>query len=108
MVDRWEQHFAGVLGATLAGGVDQAVPRCDEKPPAEPMRVDFDEVEKSINDLPPRKAAGPDGIVAEIIRAGGKVYATFLHTLLLDITWWHYVPADWRGGRLVNLWKKKG
>jgi hypothetical protein len=108
IVDRWEHHFAGVLGATLVDGVENAVPKYTSKPHAKPMRVDFDEVEVEIARLPPRKAAGPDGIVAELIRAGGAVYATFSHNLLLDIAWWHYIPAHWRGGRLANLWKKKG
>ena len=61
-----------------------------------------------IDKLGNNKAVGPDGIGAVLLKAGGCAVAVHINALQLrtfkDESW----PVAWKGGRLVDLWKKKG
>eukprot|EP00973_Karenia_brevis_P039530 5456815-Karenia_brevis.AAC.1 len=65
-------------------------------------------VERQIDKIGDKKGVGPDGIAAEIIKAGGIIYATFLTTIINSMARIRYVAKQWRGGRIVDLWKGKG
>eukprot|EP00973_Karenia_brevis_P009038 1223358-Karenia_brevis.AAC.1 len=54
------------------------------------------------------KAIGIDGISAEVLVAGGWAMAVHIHQLIMHIVSTEVVPLDFRGGRLVDVWKRKG
>ena len=57
---------------------------------------------------PPKsnKAAGPDNIPAEVLRADISTSVNMLHGLLLKIWDQEYISSEWRVGILVKLAKK--
>ena len=54
------------------------------------------------------KAAGPDGICAELLKAGGHVMACLFHPVVSRLVCSQVWPRPWKGGRIASLWKKKG
>ncbi|KAI8493649.1 hypothetical protein Bbelb_285700 [Branchiostoma belcheri] len=66
------------------------------------------EVRAAVNSLKNNKAAGPDGVPGEILRAGGEPVVQCLHSLI--ITAWNSgcVPQQWKDSDLVSIYKKKG
>ena len=54
------------------------------------------------------KAAGPSGVVVEMIRASGDLGATMIRDLVLTIIRDGKVPADWEQSFIVCLYKGEG
>ena len=54
------------------------------------------------------KGMGPDAIPAEVIKSGGVVFVRFLTDMIQAMCRLYYVAKDWRGGRMLNLYKGKG
>ena len=53
-------------------------------------------------------ANGPDEILAPLLKAGGDPLVIKLNALHKQIVFEEAVPYQWKGGRLVDLYKKKG
>ena len=51
-------------------------------------------------------ASGEDGMVAELIKAGGKVITTELHALVLEIWEKEEMPEDWKRAIIHPIFKK--
>ena len=64
------------------------------------------EIVKAIKTMKNGKAAGPDGIPPEALKADPAMSAEMLQPLLQKIWEQEHVPADWRLGYLVKLPKK--
>jgi hypothetical protein len=64
------------------------------------------EVEKALKSLKNGKAAGCDGINAEMLKAGGGVLVKWIHRLISKIWQDEMVPDDWRKAVVVPLFKK--
>ena len=54
------------------------------------------------------KAAGPSGIVAEMLKPIGEAGAVEVHDLIEDIISEGCIPTDWQESFIVNLYKGKG
>ena len=54
------------------------------------------------------KAAGPSGIVAEMLKPVGKAGAGEVRDLIEDIITERCIPTDWLESYIVNLYKGKG
>ena len=54
------------------------------------------------------KACGPDGLPAKLLKAGGVALAVAVNRIETQSIEKESVPARWKGGRLVDLYKKKG
>ena len=50
---------------------------------------------------------GPDGIPAELLRAGGPWVVSYLHEIIRGVVRSVGIPVDWKGSRLARLWKGK-
>jgi len=68
--------------------------------------IDEDEISKAVNKLKTNKAAGLDGIPAELLQCGGETVVKGMTQLFNTI--WHTedVPKEWRQGVIVPLPKK--
>ncbi|KAL6479464.1 hypothetical protein MHYP_G00128970 [Metynnis hypsauchen] len=102
---RWVEHFEEILNRPPP----QVAP--DITPAEEPLRVNTNsptkaEIIEAIKSLKNGKAAGPDGIPPEALKADAKTTAEILHPLLQKIWEQEKVPADWKLGYLVKLPKK--
>ena len=66
----------------------------------------IDKIKSTIIQLKTEKTAGPDEIIAEAIKPGGKPILSRLRSLLRMI--WHTdnIPNTWKKGLIVPLFKK--
>nr|KAG5692668.1 hypothetical protein BaRGS_022668 [Batillaria attramentaria] len=66
------------------------------------------EIIKAIKSLKSGKAAGPDGIPPEALKADIQTSTDMLHPLLRKIWENESVPQDWKKGHLVKAAKERG
>ena len=102
---RWAEHFRELL--------NRPVP---ETPPGiQPAEEDLDincskpsksEIKKAIMSLKNGKAAGPDEIPAEAIKADMETATNMLYSLFSKIWEREEIPAEWKEGILIKLPKK--
>ena len=104
-VNRWTEHFKELLNrpAPLDPPDIQAA---EEDLPTDCGIPSKEEVRKAILLLRSGKAAGPDGIPAEALKANIDTSTEILHSLLSKIWEKEQIPKDWREGHLVKLPKK--
>ena len=102
---RWAEHFEGVLNRPAPGQIANI-------PPAEnPLPVNCniptkEEVRRAIIALRNGKAAGPDEIPAEALKAAPYTSAAMLGNIIERIWEEEAVPEEWKEGFLVKLPKK--
>ena len=65
-------------------------------------------VKKAISKMKSSKAAGPSGIVVEMIKAAGDTGATMIHDLATAIIHDGKVPTAWEQSFIVCLYKGNG
>ena len=65
-------------------------------------------ITKAISKMASGKAAGPSGIVAEMLKPVGEAGAVEVRDLIEDIISEGYIPTDWQESFIVNLYKGKG
>ncbi|KAK7090431.1 hypothetical protein V1264_010229 [Littorina saxatilis] len=104
-LNRWAQHFEDLLNR----------PSPPSPPAIEPSDVDLpvncekptrEEIRKAITLLKNGKAAGPDDIPAEALKADIDASVEMLYPLFERIWDEEDVPTDWKEGYLVKLPKK--
>ena len=97
---RWGEHFESLLNR----------PPPIEPPEILPARNDLDincepptleEIEKAVSFLNSNKAAGPDYIPPEALKAESKASSTILYGLFEKIWTEEKYPNDWKEGHLV-------
>ena len=74
--------------------------------PSEPITLEM--ITKAISKMASGKAAGPSGIVAEMLKPVGESGAIEVHHLIEDIISEGHIPTDWQESYIVNLYKGKG
>nr|KAG5694296.1 hypothetical protein BaRGS_032014 [Batillaria attramentaria] len=102
---RWAEHFKETLNRP-----PPPVPP-DIPPTAQLLDISTNpptktEIIKAIKSLKSGKAAGPDGIPPEALKADIQTSTDMLHPLLRKIWESESVPQDWKKGHLVKLPKK--
>lgn len=102
---RWVEHFKETLNRPAP-----LIPP-DIPPPAQLLDINTNppskaEITKAIKSLKSGKAAGPDGIPPEALKADIQTSTEMLHILLSRIWKQEQVPEDWKRGFLVKLPKK--
>ena len=102
---RWVEHFNSVLNRPAPVG-NINIPETDEDLDINIAVPTKEEILKSISSLKNGKAAGPDDIPAEAMKASQEVSADALEILLRKIWDKNKVPQDWRDGHLTVLPKK--
>lgn len=89
---------------------NEAIDALDQWPEIEALAdpPSLDEVTKAIRAMSSGKAAGPDGIPAEVYKHGGPKLARKL-TALLKLIWSkESVPQEFRDANIIHLYKRKG
>ena len=74
--------------------------------PSEPITLEM--ITKAISKMASGKAAGPSGIVAEMLKPVGEAGAVEVCDLIEDIISEGCIPTDWQESFIVNLYKGKG
>ncbi len=104
-MNRWSEHFEELLNR----------PAPLNPPDIDPAKVDLpincekptrEEIRRAISQMKNGKAAGPDNIPAEALKADMETSVEMLHPLFERIWEEEEIPADWREGHLMKLPKK--
>lgn len=102
---RWKEHFEEVLNISRSGIQVVEIPNApklkfNEHPPT------VSEIEEAIKQMKNGKAAGTDGIPAEMFKSAPNLIAGILHPLFLDIWTNEEFPKDWNSGIIIKIPKK--
>ena len=102
----WRDHFAELLngGDNTAAEVLPDTTIADDGVDIPPP--DYSEVCLAIQRLKNNKAAGADGIPAELYKTGGQELTRCMHTLLCKIWSEERMPSDWNLSILCPIHKK--
>ena len=102
---RWKEHFEELLNR----------PQPSNPPDIQPADNDLlidcnsptkEEISRAIKQLRNGKAAGPDCIPAEALKADLETSVEMLHPLFMKIWEQEQVPSDWKEGYLIKIPKK--
>ena len=104
--ERWVQHFQEILNRQPPASIPDISPadkllEVNTGPPTK------SEIIKAIKSAKSGKAAGPDGIPAEALKANPTASAEMLYPLMCKIWQQEQVPANWKLGYLIKLPKKR-
>ena len=101
----WAEHYERLLNVEFDWDPDHL----SNEPLLEgpPIPITIDMVKKAISKMNSGKAAGPFGIVVEMIKAAGDTGATMIRDLVTVIIRDGKVPTDWEQNFNVCLYKGK-
>ena len=96
VMNRWKEYFVGLLGGDAQR--EEEYSRQDVESEMEEECIGMEEVRAAIAKLKKGKAPGVHGISAEMLKAGGRVVAGWLH-MIINLMWMKgEVPAEWDEG----------
>ena len=104
-MERWQQHFNQLLNRPTPETAPDILPARTDLP----LNTDTPskkEIEESVKQLRIAKAAGPDHIPPEALKADIPTTVDILHPLFEKIWIEEEFPLDWKQGDLIKLPKK--
>ena len=104
--EAWREHYMHLLNVEFSwnlGGLSEVYP---VEGPSESITTAM--VRKAINKMSLGKAAGPSGIVAQMLKAAGSSGASMIQDLLEDIIFENRIPSEWQESHIVSVYKGKG
>ena len=109
VLDRWSEHFKGVLNqdSEFDMSVLEELPQYDVNSELADLPT-LEEVQKSIEQLSTGKAPGADGIPPEIYKHGGEAVAKRLLEIITQIWQAGAAVQDWKDATITHLYKNKG
>ena len=103
-MNQWKEYFGGLLGGDAQG--EEKYSRQDVESEMEEECIGMEEVTAAIAKLKKGKDPGVCGISAEMLKAGGRVVAEWLH-MIINLMWMKgEVPADWKKAVIEPIHKK--
>ena len=103
---RWVEHFRELLNHPTPDSPPD-IPPAETELPISCDKPSKAEIKKVIMTLRSGKAAGPDEIPAEAIKADIETAVKMLYSLFSKIWEKEEVPAQWKEGIIIKLQKKK-
>ena len=105
-IKRWAEHFQEILNRPAPEETPDISP-ADSELPINCDAPSKAEIRKAITPLRNGKAAGPDSIPAEALKAGKETSVDMLHALVTKIWEKEDVPEEWKE-RLIIKYQRKG
>ena len=103
---RWAEHFRELLNRPTPDSPPD-IPSAETELPISCDKPSKAEIKKAIMTLRSGKAAGPDEISAEAIKADIETAVNMLFSLFSKIWEKEGVPAQWKEGTIIKLPKKR-
>ena len=102
----WVQHYRKLLNVEFPWPKEEL----PEVPPVAgtPPPVTSDQIRKSLSNMKYGKAAGPSGIIAEMMKASGEEGIELMRQLCEEVFRNGVIPSDWEESTILNLYKGKG
>ncbi|EYB90344.1 hypothetical protein Y032_0221g2564 [Ancylostoma ceylanicum] len=101
---RWRTYFSHLLNEEFPRKERVSTP-----PTAGPIQPwTIEEVRKVVKKMKVGKAAGPDGVPAEVWKSLGELGLQWLTTFFNNITWSARIPQAWRDNVIVPIFERKG
>ena len=101
----WKQHYERLLNEEFSWNPEDLTADPVVGPP---MHIDVEMVVKAITKMKTGKAAGPSGIVAEMLKVSGDTGARLVADLANDMVRNGVIPSDWEDSFIINIYKGKG
>ena len=101
----WKQHYERLLNEEFFWNPGDLTADPVVGPP---IHIDVEMVVKAITKMKTGKAAGPSGIVAEMLKASGDTGARLVADLANDMVRNGVIPSDWGDSFIINIYKGKG
>ena len=108
---RWTEYYSTALNhppAQLCPDLDSAAIGATDSVHIPVDAPTLDEVCAAINKLKNGRSPGSDGITAELLKYSGLTTAQLLVKLFASIWRSGRIPAEWRDGIIVSIYKGKG
>lgn len=102
----WRKHFEKLMNEEFVWDKNCLQNGVPVSGPAEEISVA--EVKSAIADTKQGKAAGPSGVISEMLKASGDEGAQWVTDLCNLIVREGRIPDDWRKSWMVNVYKGKG
>ena len=103
---RWSEHFRELLNRPTPDSPPD-IPSAETELPISCDKPSKAEIKEAIMTLRSGKAAGPDEIPAEAIKADIETAVQMLYSLFSKIWKKEEVPAQWNEGIIIKLPKKR-
>ena len=100
--EAWRENYMHLLNVEFSlspGGLSEVY---TVEGPSEPITTAM--VGKAINKISLGKAAGPSGIVAEMLKAAGSSGASMIRDLIEDIIFENRIPSEWQKSHIVSVY----
>ncbi|MBJ5570582.1 hypothetical protein JGG62_24590 [Salmonella enterica subsp. enterica serovar Typhimurium] len=101
--DTWKSYMEQLLNVENAWDKDVSSGKVEG-----PSRIKQAEVEKAIGRMKKGKAAGPTGVVTEMLKASQEVGVQWLTDLSNRIIDEGRIPGDWEKSVIIPIYKGKG
>ena len=102
----WKEHYERLFNVEFPWNPEDLSEESPVEGPSEPITLEM--ITKAISKMASGKAAGPSGIVAEMLKPVGEAGAIEVHDLIEDIISEGCIPTSWQESYIVNLYKDKG
>ena len=102
----WKEHYERLFNVEFPWNPEDLSEESPVEGPSEPITLEM--ITKAISKMASGKAAGPSGIVAEMLKPVGEAGAIEVHDLIEDIISEGCIPTGWQESYIVNLYKGKG
>ena len=104
--EAWKQHYERLLNVEFPWNTEDLSEESPVEGPSEPITLEM--ITKAITKMASGKAAGPSGIVAEMLKPVGVAVAEEVFDLVENIISEGCLQTDWQESFIVNLYKGKG
>ena len=105
-MNAWVEHYARLLNVEFDWPSDLLPEVTPVEGPPPPITTDM--IGKALGKMKGGKAAGPSGIIAEMLKAAGEEGIEIVRDLVEAVFSSGVIPEDWRESYILNLYKGKG
>ena len=101
----WVEHYARLLNVEFEW---PSIELPEVPPTVAPQYVPTTPVRNALSKITCSKAAGPSGIIAEMLKAAGEEGVELARQLTEAVFSYSVIPSDWEESFIMNLYKDKG
>ena len=101
--EAWREHYERLLNVEFPWNPEDLLEESPVEGPSEPITLEM--ITKAISKMASGKAAGPSGIVTEMLKPDGEAGTVEVRDLIEDIISEGCIPTDWQESFIVSLYK---